>query len=68
VGLRACLDMMVLAGNHTLAIQHTVKHMLTEPTWLIVITDLCKVDHKNINITTPDDNTVMYLGTLPYQD
>jgi hypothetical protein len=25
-------------------------------------------DHKNTNITTPDVNTAMSLGTLPYQD
>jgi hypothetical protein len=25
-------------------------------------------DHKNTNITTPDVNIAMSLGTLPYQD
>jgi hypothetical protein len=25
-------------------------------------------DHKHTNITTPDVNTAMSLGTLPYQD
>jgi hypothetical protein len=32
-----------------------------------VIADFTR-DHKNTNITTPDANTVMSLGTLPYQD
>jgi hypothetical protein len=33
-----------------------------------VIADDHTHDHKNTNITTPDVNTAMSLGTLPYQD
>jgi hypothetical protein len=33
-----------------------------------VITDYHTRDHKNTNITTPDVNTAMSLGTLPFQD
>jgi hypothetical protein len=33
-----------------------------------VITDYHTHDHKNTNITNPNVNTAMSLGTLPYQD
>jgi histone-lysine N-methyltransferase SETMAR len=42
---------------------HTVAEIQCE---LQTTTHTC--DHKNTNITTPDVNTAMSLGTLPYQD
>jgi hypothetical protein len=33
-----------------------------------VIADYHTCDHKNTNVTTPDVNTAMSLGALPYQD